>query len=247
MRVTEETAWLTLRQSEGRSEGLHLSEIIRDYALAGGVLDAKWIKTDLIEEQNTNLMQLGLAFEQYLEYSRQHPEIEMHPGELMTRHTEYCGECGHREHVGYGCDYCGCIESKPLVIYMTPDGLSLINKRDYVLTSAHFIHEFKFTLKSSRGFIEHLRTRSKKSLMWLWQILGYCHAAKTLAAKLHVMFVAGDYSYSDSDEARAAYKIYRLEFRQEDVDQNWEMLVKHSLNMIQKRRLNAQRIKRLSK
>lgn len=234
MRVFEEKFKLVLRDSEGRSEGLHISEVIRDLAVTCNVLDRKWVVVTLIEEQNTNMMQLGLAFENYLEYSRQHPEIQIHPGEYAAVVKGYC-ECGHKKHEherGVCIGSCRCRKLKQFVVYMSPDGLSRINKEDYGhLLSTHFLHEFKFTLKSSRAFIKHLRTRSKKALMWLWQILAYCYVLETLVAKLHVMFVAGDYSYSDSDEARAAYKIFRLEFNEEDVNDNWQMLLEHAIEM----------------
>lgn len=235
MKVYTERFQLVLPKSHGRSVGMHVSDIIRDLALNGGVLDPKWVKGIALEEQNTNMMQLGLAFEDYLG-STQHPEIEFHPGEMYVDVWSVCSSCGKEKADHSFIEDDGHVFAA-LRIYLSPDGVSLIDSDDYAELfkfSCHFLHEFKLTKKSSRDFAQALRTHEKKVLMWLWQIMAYCYACKTLAAKLHVMFVNGNYSRNEDDpESMPKYDIFRLEFSQEEIDTNWAMLTTHARRMIQ--------------
>lgn len=240
MKVYEEKFRLVLPKSHGRSAGLHISEVIRDYAFRSKVLDAKWKTEVLIEDQNTNLMQVGLAWEQYLEASGQLPDVEFHPGEVWVDDDEFC-MCGHEldcHGTGRKCNIDGCVCSgfRPMRIFMSPDGVSMIDEEDYAdlfVMCDHFLHEFKFTKKSCRDFIQLLRLRGKKVLMWLWQIMAYCYALRTLAAKLHVMFINGNYSRAEGDpDAMPTPKVYRFEFTQEDLDDNWKLLRNHAREMV---------------
>lgn len=202
MKVVEEKFQLILPPSPGRSEGVHVSQVIRDLALRMKVLDAKWAGN--IEDSDTTLMQVGIGWEDYLA-KYQHPEIEFHPGE-----AEKDG------------------------ILMSPDGVSLVDDEDYADLIGFdpgfwILHEFKFTRKSSRDFKESLRLRAKKCLMWLWQIEAYCYALDTLVAKLHVMFINGDY---DREKGHPEYKIYRITFTQDELEENWEMLKSHAQTML---------------
>lgn len=63
-----------------RSPGVHLSEVIRDLALRGGILDKKFANDDI--EDHPERIALGLAWEEWV--SKQHPEICFHPGEVMV-------------------------------------------------------------------------------------------------------------------------------------------------------------------
>lgn len=232
MKWIQEHHKLVLAPSLGRSAGMHISEVIRDYAVTASVLDRKWVTEVAIEDQDTNLMQVGLAWEDYLG-STQHPDVEFHPGELYVDDEEFCG-CGHDRDVHPSC--CGCLKFKAHRIYMSPDGISVIDGGIYphlFRKSNHFCHEFKFTKKSSRDFLELLRDQSPKTLMWTWQILCYCKAMNTLAAKLHVMFINGDYSRGEKKpgESSSPYHVFRAEFTEEEVENNWDKFKQHARHM----------------
>lgn len=207
MKVIEEDYSLRLPRDPNRSAGVHLSDVLRSLAFMANILDAKY---DIpIEESDSTLMQIGLAWESYLA-AYQHPEIEFHSGELFLDG-----------------------------IYMSPDGVSVVDDEDYadvirVDKGDYLLHEFKLTRKSCRGFRELVKKRHKKALLWLWQIMAYRHAMNQLAggecyvAKLHVMFVNGNYSYSDSDpESRPTYKVYRMHFTEQELQENWDMVIAH--------------------
>ena len=236
MRWIEENHKLVLPRSSGRSTGLHISDVIRSYAIEASVLDRKWVTETLIEDQNTNLMQVGLGWEDYLA-KYQHPEIEFHPGELYVDDDEFC-PCGHDRNVHdqkHCVPDCDCSRFRVHRIYMSPDGISLIDPEDYAdlfRKSGHFCHEFKFTKKSSRDFCQLLNDRSPKTLMWQWQIMCYCKAMDTLAAKLHVMFINGNYSRTDNDpESMPSYKVFRCEYAEQDIEDNWTKFKQHARHM----------------
>lgn len=215
MKVIEEPFQLRLPRDGNRSVGIHLSEILRSLAFISKVLDIKYDTP--LDENNSEMMQLGLALEDYLALY-QHPEIAFHPGELMLDG-----------------------------IAMSPDGISIVDSEDYACTigveeGTFILHEFKLTRKSSRDFKESLRMRAKKCLLWLWQIMAYRYALNKrvegdqvcLVAKLHVWFVNGNYSRDDKDpEAMPRYKIYRLVFTAEELQENWTMITSHKEQMLE--------------
>lgn len=223
-KVWEEKHKLVLPTSHGRSVGLHVSEVIRDLAFNGNILDKKWARTEAIEFQDTSLMQVGMAWEDYMEKSGQHEEIEYHPCELAVK-TKICAVCGDWADEHFEHDH----EHKTLTIFMSPDGFTF--DADNVLLA--YLNEIKFTKKSCRDFGTGLRMGSKKSIMYVWQIAAYLKGTGTLAAKLHVLFVNGNYSYDDTDpENGTVYKIFRIEFTEEEIDSNWRMLESHAREMV---------------
>lgn len=212
MRVREEEFQLRLPRDGSRSKGLHLSDILRDLALTSGVLASKYDTP--ITEEGSEVIQIGLAWEDYL--SRyQHQQVEYHPGEL------------HYEGIS-----------------MSPDGISVESVEDLtevVVDEAWILWEYKCTRKSSRDFKDMLRLRSKKVLMWLWQIQAYRHAMNKTAvprgsacgvARLGVMFLNGNYSKDfDDQESKPTYKLFRLEFTDEELESNWAMIMSHARSM----------------
>lgn len=101
-------------------------------------------------------------------------------------------------------------------IYMTHDGESLDILRtmrgpQYVLV----LHEFKSTYKSTK-------TVGNLASQWLWiaQAKAYCKGLGTRIAFLHVLFICGDYTYP----IRPLLKVFRIEFTQVEIDDNWELM-----------------------
>ncbi len=214
MKVVEEEFRLVMPLSEGRSRGWHLSQILRDLALKMKVLDARW---DIpFDESDTTIVQVGLAWEDYLAKT-QHPEIDFHPGQMF-----WDG------------------------IYMTMDGLSVCGDGDLaeawgIDRYTDILHEFKFTCKSSRDFKKKLQLRSPKVLMYLWQIMGYRYAWNRIMeskglpfnniAKLHMLFIKGDYNKETEADALAKPAVYRLHFSDLELEENWHMVQTHKREM----------------
>lgn len=104
-------------------------------------------------------------------------------------------------------------------VYMTPDGESL----DVIITpkqKGHFIriHEVKATYKSTKT-VGELSTE----WMWLTQVKAYCKGAKTRFAKIHVLFLCGDYSFP----IKPQLKCWNIEFSQKEIDDNWSLITEY--------------------
>lgn len=185
--------------SEGRSEGVHLSRVIKAVAVQSPsqILDAKYAEDLSLEEVHVgrdtwwdNLpmhvkikMSMGLAWEDW--YVPQLGSVAYHPGEM-------------------------CLEG----VYMTHDGESL----DTVWTGILELccHEIKVTYKSTKT-VGDLLTQ----WMWLAQIKCYCKALGVRTAFLHVLFVCGDYKYPITPQL----KVWRIDFTQEEIDEDWDIII----------------------
>lgn len=150
---------LHLPESEPRSQGVHVSRLIRGIAAETGILKAEWVRIEdlsLVEasqhdwweslDPSSRLrMSIGLAWEQW--YLRQLEGVTPHPGEMQ-------------------------IDG----IYMTHDGESL----DLIVTPkgrglyVPVLHEVKATYKSTKT-VGNLTTQ----WMWLAQTKAYCVSPST--------------------------------------------------------------------
>lgn len=206
-----------------RSDGVHLSGIIRCIATDAGILKPEWAEELTLVDQRVITdpvaiarICMGLAWEEW--YIRtQLPEVADHPGEMLLDG-----------------------------VYMTPDGDELIQLiLDGRKRYRRKIHEVKATYKSlntvsvgnendkKRGikwdFYDGVTIDTKEypsgpltsQFMWLAQGKGYCMAADTNLWDLHVLFVCGDYQYPLSP---VAYR-YTVEFTDEELTSNWQLMV----------------------
>lgn len=186
-----------------RSEGTHVSSVLRAIAQENGVLkreraeefgltqlrdrrgDEWWAS---LSEDVRLKISMGLAWEQW--YIPQLEDVLDHPGEM-------------------------CVQG----VYMTHDGESL----DVVLTQGGellmlCLHEVKLTYKS-------INTVGDLSTQWLWlaQCKAYCKGLNTLVAYLHVLFVCGDYTWP----MRPKLMVYRVTYTQAEIDENWDIILEY--------------------
>lgn len=185
-----------------RSQGVHVSNIIRCIATETGILRPEWCEELALIEVGPSRrfddpvvalrISIGLAWEEWYIPRILGPEgVIDHPGEYQVDG-----------------------------IYMTPDGEELSQVIiDGRRKSRIVMHEVKATYKSLNTVGETVETLQTQ-FMWLAQIKAYCKAAGTRFADLHVLFVCGDYSYPIRPMARR----YRLEFEQWEIDENWGLL-----------------------
>lgn len=176
-----------------RSEGLHVSSIIRCIAMENSILNVE-TREDLSLVDYREItdpvailrMNIGLAWESHYLPNILSPSIDVidHPGEMYVDG-----------------------------IYMTHDGesVSMVAKDQMSLV----VHETKATYKSTRR-LQDMDTQ----WMWMSQIKAYCRGLGTRFAELHVLFLAGDYSYPISP----LLKRWRIEFTQDEIDSNWSLL-----------------------
>lgn len=202
MIVTPERVYLTIPAPvTPRSEGVHLSAIIRCIATETGILDPKWAEElslidarEITDPDAVLRICMGLAWEQW--YASQLPDVTDHPYEMVLDG-----------------------------IYMTHDGEELSFVRS-INRHALIIHEFKLTYKSLKTIgLEEDGNPTKllsgpKNWMWVSQIKGYCKGAGTRFAVLHVLFVCGDYSWPQTPQKWR----FNIEFSQEEIDEGWDLI-----------------------
>lgn len=185
------------QSGRGRSQGMHLSKIIKNIALENGVLDEQYAEDlSLVEVSGRQelwwnsldpavrlKMSIGLAWEDW--YVPQLGCVAYHPGEMEVQG-----------------------------IYMTHDGESIDFLVKHKLELA--LHEVKATYKSTNT-VGDLTTQ----WMWLAQTKGYCKGLGTRIAYLHVLFLCGDYSYPIGP----ILKCWRVEYTQAEIDENWDVII----------------------
>ncbi len=205
MIVTQEPVKLFLPPPKTiRSKGVHVSSIIRCIATETGILKPEWAEELSLVDVRTITdpvavlrISIGLAWEEwFIPNILAIDGVVDHPGEMQVDG-----------------------------IYMTHDGESL----DVIITSepsmggsyseragsSVVIHEVKSTYKSINTVGD-----LTKEWMWLAQLKAYCHAKQTRYAKLHALFICGDYSYPIKPQLRR----WGIEFTQKEIDENWELL-----------------------
>lgn len=110
-------------------------------------------------------------------------------------------------------------------IYMSPDAEELstilVDRRPKHIVR---VHEIKATAKSTNTVGETAAELEANCFMWLAQIKSYCRGANTRYADLHVLFRYGDYSRPFMQPQK---KRFRLEFTEEEIDDNWSMITSY--------------------
>jgi hypothetical protein len=178
-----------------RSEGIHVSSLIRCIATETGILKPEWAEEVSLSDVRTITdpiavlrISIGLAWEQfYIGQILEKEGIIDHPGEME-------------------CDG----------VYLTHDAESL----SVIITGgkkihAVVIHEIKATYKSTKT-VGDLRDQ----WMWMAQVKSYCKAAGTRFAQMHVLFLCGDYTYP----IKPILCRWSIEFSEEEIEENWTLL-----------------------
>ena len=100
-------------------------------------------------------------------------------------------------------------------IWMSPDGIGPDPMGEVPLV----VEEYKATWQSTR--------RSPvDNFYYMCQVKSYCRAIGTDTAIMRIFYLMGDYKGSGP-----IYRVARLKFHQLELDQNWEMIVKHKEKM----------------
>lgn len=180
-----------------RSKGVHVSSIIRCIATDMGILKPEWVDEPTLADVRVisdpvaiTRICIGLAWEEWYI-----PQILAAQG--VEKHP---GEMFKDE------------------IYMSPDGLQaggVLTLSKGSVRTPPVIHEVKATYKSINTVGD-----LKQQWLWLTQIKAYCKGAGTRYARLHVLFICGDYKWPLQPSARA----WDLEFTQKEIDSNWELI-----------------------
>lgn len=197
--------------SAGRSEGLHVSAIIRCLATEHNILKPQFCEElsllDIKDMSRIGIIaqlriQIGIAWENY--YIPTLKDVMDHPGEMCLRG-----------------------------VYMSPDGKGvrpLYIPEDLDLSVSAFItpRNLKYVIKivEVKATYKSTKTVGDMSTQWMWlaQLKSYCKAAGTRFAELHALFLCGDYIRPISPKLI----IYHIEFTQQELDDNWTLLTEYA-------------------
>lgn len=106
-------------------------------------------------------------------------------------------------------------------VYGTPDGLGTVRvkiktpKGTEVTVSRRCLEEFKCTWKS-----EHTRKDILRESIWMWQVAANCYALGLEYARLHVLWVNGDYR-----PPSPRYYVYTVRFERKWLEEFWGNVV----------------------
>jgi hypothetical protein len=191
---------------QARSAGLHVSEIIRDVAIRGGLLKVekvrvgKRVETWVEDELDGSLLVLGLAWEAWMAGLRK--DMVWQPAEQQVDG-----------------------------VYMNLDGLT-VDSGAADNGAAVVVEEFKATRKSSEVKGEARNVAGE--WMWIAQIKSYCRAVQTTRARLHVLYVNGNYRFSE-EGGKPTYMRYELEFTEQELEDSWAVLMRAARRMMVER------------
>lgn len=191
-----------------RGHGIHVSGIIRAIALEMGFLKKEWAEElSLVDVREITDPVAVLRISIGLAWESWYiPQI------LESR--------GVIDHPG---------ELNIQGIYATHDGESLdsvmITPERSVL--APVVHEIKATYKSTRTVGD-----LTGEWMWLAQVKAYCKGLETRFARVHVLFLCGDYS----KPIRPLLKEWFIEFEQSEIDSTWETMMEYVKYRMRKER-----------
>lgn len=185
---------LVLPSSEGRGKGVHVSGIIRNIALESGILKAEYADDSGLKDTR-EITDPVAVLRICVGFSWE----EWYASNFLIKNgvAHQPGEL--------------CVDG----IYMTPDGVGeeLVNGR-YVTR----VHEVKATYKSTNT-VGDLTTQ----WMWVTQMKCYCKGFRTQKARLHALFLCGDYARP----IRPMLKIFDVEFTKAEIEDNWDLMVSY--------------------
>jgi hypothetical protein len=204
MIVVEQPFEIVLENDPDRSEGLHVSTLIRELALKMKYLDAQWEDAEL----DVPTVSLGLAWEEY--YSRmivrRYRNMTFHPGEL--------------ELDGIAMSPDGISEEDVVIPIYDAYGVQVNSAKVHVTR----LHEFKSTKKSCPSSADEIRD-DPKYWMWRCQMMAYCHALETQHATLHAFFINGNYPWMRKDnKIGTVNRLFDFIFTPQELQNNWRML-----------------------
>ena len=100
--------------------------------------------------------------------------------------------------------------------------------KDGVIMTPDGFHVEDWELEEAKATWRSMNRELTDPSFWDWfaQMKAYCYATGTQVARLRVLWVAGDYRGSGPK-----YQRYRVEFTENELNDNWQMLMNHKKTM----------------
>lgn len=108
-------------------------------------------------------------------------------------------------------------------VFMHPDGLC---------TDDGSLEEYKLTWVSMKNGAS-AAAFAKKFPRWMMQVMGYAKALGVTKVRFWVFWVMGDYTFKPGHGPQC--RVYEVEFEQDEVDGNWEMVLEQAKCIRQER------------
>lgn len=190
-----------------RSNGVHLSGVIKYVLTTSGMLTP-----DDITDEMPLRMCVGMAWEDWA--VGLWPEMEWQPGECLldgiSGSPDGLSESRAEEIPRFQSGGMSKSSRAGQNIYK---GVSIGIKHNRAIGAR--LEEFKATWKSSFP-----RQDITKERIWMWQMAGYCKMMGLSEARLHVLWINGDYR-----PPSPKYMTYTLRFTQEELDRFWTNVI----------------------
>lgn len=187
----------------GRSEGLHLGDIIR------------WAKEQtegkMRDTGNTNFMSMGFLLELVLEKG-----FKIF-GALMRKNRDSIKRPPEQELNG---------------IYMSPDGLDVDTLEEYKLTWKSLARLTGTNPAKGDCGGDLVCWLRNFHWWWLVQIMSYCWVLGTRKARLIAFFVNGDYSFR-GPYGGPQLVVVEMEFTEEELQDNWATVLGYRDRMLE--------------
>jgi len=180
-----------------RSNGVHLSGVIKYVLEAAGLLSA-----DDLGDIMPLCMCVGLAWEAFI--------VQLWP-ELVWQPGEYCLDGVYGSPDGY---------TKPCLSPISRiEDIPLIEDCLPVLEEVKATYMSRLEKTERKG--ERPPPRNILSMKrWIMQLAGYCKMMGLLEARLHVLWIMGDYRGSGPQ-----YFTYHIRFTQAEIDRMWTNMI----------------------
>lgn len=188
-----------------RSPGVHVSDLIRSIAVRTGVLKSETVKVGRRTETLTESIQ---------------PSTGAGPDPVLFALglAWECWAAGLYPEMVWQPS-----EVKRDGISMSADGLTLDYEMSRQQGVRSVVEEFKATRKSAH--VSGSPRPIEGEWMWLAQVKSYCLGWDTDQARLHVLYINGNYRFGEPDGA-PQYVRYDLAFTQRELSDNWELLLR---------------------
>ena len=201
--VTDEYPLFLPEPDIPRSPGIHVSSIIRCIATETGILNERWAEelslqdVRIITDPDALLrINIGLAWDEW----------------YLTRILPRYGVSPHPPEIQYEGVYFS-LDGEDLSVTVTVPTLHYSER----------VHEVKSTSKSTKTVGDFT-----SQWMWICQVKAYCKAKGCNSAVVHVLFLYGDYKAPIPGKfvglIRPVIKVWELEFTDEELSENWELL-----------------------
>lgn len=111
-------------------------------------------------------------------------------------------------------------------IWMSPDGVSTNDNLAAMSIGPDPDEEADFVVEEYKAAWKSTKSSPVDNFYYMCQVKSYCRAMGTNIAIMHIFHVMGDYRGSGP-----IYRTARIEFSDYELDQNWEMILKHKAEM----------------